>query len=94
MPTEEASSVAARIGIDLGGTKIEGVMLAAGGEVLASKRTPAPRGDYNATLRAIGDLVGSARPDDPTALTNVSLVSGWVPSNTVRNVSVWTGPVS
>ena len=59
MPTVEASSALARIGIDLGGTKIEGVMLAPGGAVLATRRVAAPRGDYDATLRAIGDLVAA-----------------------------------
>ncbi len=46
-----------RIGIDLGGTKIEGVVLDAGGQVLASWREPAPRDDYAATLAAIAGLV-------------------------------------
>ena len=46
-----------RIGIDLGGTKIEVVVLdAAGGEVFRH-RVPSPRGDYGATLAAIGSLV-------------------------------------
>jgi fructokinase len=46
-----------RIGIDLGGTKIEGVALASDGAELARRRVPTPRGDYDGTLRAIGDLV-------------------------------------
>jgi fructokinase len=45
-----------RIGIDLGGTKIEAIALD-GERVLARRRVPAPRGDYAATLRAIADLV-------------------------------------
>jgi fructokinase len=48
---------ALRIGIDLGGTKIEGVVLGADGARLAGERRPAPRGDYIATLAAIRDLV-------------------------------------
>lgn len=47
-----------RIGIDLGGTKIEGVLLAQDGVVQALRRQPAPRGDYMATITAIVDLVG------------------------------------
>ena len=48
-----------RIGIDLGGTKIEGIALAAGGEALAGRRVPTPRGDYGDTVRAIAALVGT-----------------------------------
>jgi fructokinase len=46
-----------RIGIDLGGTKIEGLLLAPDGEELARHRIAAPRGDYTATLAAIRGLV-------------------------------------
>lgn len=47
-----------RIGIDLGGTKIEAIALD-GPNVLARRRVLAPRGDYGATLRAIRDLVAA-----------------------------------
>ena len=46
-----------RIGIDLGGTKIEGLVLTSTGEDGARRRIAAPRGDYEATLAAICDLV-------------------------------------
>lgn len=46
-----------RIGIDLGGTKIEGVVLDAGSHVLVRKRVPTPQGDYAATLDAIAALI-------------------------------------
>lgn len=46
-----------RIGIDLGGTKIEGIALDESGEELYRKRIPAPQGDYQKTLSAITDLV-------------------------------------
>ncbi len=45
-------------GIDLGGTKIEGVVLMPGGQELLRHRVPTPRDDYDATLRAIAGLVG------------------------------------
>ncbi|WP_044563832.1 ROK family protein [Azospirillum sp. B4] len=47
----------ARIGIDLGGTKIEGLALGADGTELARRRIPAPRDDYRATLAAVAGLV-------------------------------------
>jgi fructokinase len=46
-----------RIGVDLGGTKIEGIAVGGGGHELARRRVPTPRGDYDATLRAVADLV-------------------------------------
>lgn len=46
-----------RIGIDLGGTKIELQALDAGGRVCHRERVPTPRGDYDATLQAIAGLV-------------------------------------
>lgn len=45
-----------RIGIDLGGTKIEGIALM-GGDEAARIRVATPRGDYEATLAAVVDLV-------------------------------------
>ena len=48
-----------RIGIDLGGTKIEGVALADGGRELARRRAAAPRGSYDGTIRAVVDLVAA-----------------------------------
>jgi fructokinase len=46
-----------RVGVDLGGTKIEAVALGHDGDVLARRRVPTPRDDYEATLRAITGLV-------------------------------------
>ncbi len=46
-----------RIGVDLGGTKIEAVVLDDRGELRARRRLPTPRDDYEGTLRAIADLV-------------------------------------
>ena len=48
---------APRIGVDLGGTKIEIVALDAIGAVLARRRVDTPAGDYGATVEAIVALV-------------------------------------
>ena len=48
-----------RIGIDLGGTKIAGIVLGSDEQTLAEQRMPAPRGDYLSTIAAIRDLVGA-----------------------------------
>jgi fructokinase len=42
-----------RIGIDLGGTKIEGVLMAPDGSIAAKRRIATPRGDYDATIAAV-----------------------------------------
>jgi len=49
-----------RIGIDLGGTKIEAIALAADGSDLWRRRVPTPQGDYDGTLAAIQGLVLAA----------------------------------
>jgi fructokinase len=49
--------MARRIGIDLGGTKIEALALEGGREVFR-KRIAAPRGSYEATVSAVASLVG------------------------------------
>lgn len=46
-----------RIGVDLGGTKIEAIALANGGEVLMRERIDTPTQDYPATVQAIADIV-------------------------------------
>lgn len=47
-----------RVGIDLGGTKIEAALMDATGALLERRRVPTPRGDYAGTLTAIAGLVG------------------------------------
>jgi fructokinase len=48
-----------RIGIDLGGTKIEAIALDDTGATLARRRLDTPRDDYPGTLRAIAALVAA-----------------------------------
>ena len=48
-----------RIGVDVGGTKIEGIALADDGAEVMRRRVPTPRGDYDATLGAIAGLVSA-----------------------------------
>ncbi len=46
-----------RLGVDLGGTKIEIIALADDGHELLRRRVATPQGDYRATLRAVAGLV-------------------------------------
>ena len=48
-----------RIGIDLGGTKIEGIAIDDAGTTLVRTRVASPQGSYEATLTAIEELVGA-----------------------------------
>ena len=54
------------IGVDLGGTKIEAIVLDAQGADLWRERVPTPAGDYEATLAAIAGLL--RRADDALGL--------------------------
>jgi len=49
-----------RLGIDLGGTKIEIIALDDDGRELLRRRVPTPASDYEATLRAVADLIEGA----------------------------------
>jgi fructokinase len=51
-----------RIGIDLGGTKIEAIALD-GTRQLLRRRVAAPRGDYEATILAVRDLVAACETE-------------------------------
>lgn len=58
-----------RVGIDLGGTKIEILVLERSGQERMRRRVPTPQGDYAATVRAIAELVqGSDTGDAPVGV--------------------------
>ncbi|MEZ5818292.1 MAG: ROK family protein [Hyphomicrobiaceae bacterium] len=74
-----------RIGIDLGGTKIEGVALDTDGCERARLRIPAPKGDYDASIHALCELVaeleraaGASGPVGIGMPGSISPVSGLV----------------
>lgn len=52
-----------KLGIDLGGTKIEIIALDEAGAELLRRRVPTPQGDYPATLQAIAALVRGAEAE-------------------------------
>ena len=52
-----------RIGIDLGGTKIETVALDEAGATLLRRRVPTPAGNYTRTLNTVADLVATAEDE-------------------------------
>ena len=58
-----------RIGIDLGGTKIEGLALADDGREIERRRVVAPRGNYEQSVHAIVDLVTAIESACPAEAT-------------------------
>jgi fructokinase len=52
--------MSSRVGIDIGGTKIEALAIDARGREIFRKRIPTPRGDYAATIEAVRMLVAEA----------------------------------
>ncbi len=52
-----------RIGVDLGGTKIEVAALNEHGKVVVQRRMPTPKGRYKATVRTIAGLIGKVERD-------------------------------
>ena len=63
-----------RIGIDLGGTKIAGIVLDSGDATLAETRRPSPREDYAGTIDAIVAVVTTLEQD--AAITGASIGIG------------------
>ena len=55
-----------RIGLDVGGSKIEGILMSAGAEELARYRVATPRNDYAATIAAIVNLAATLMQGIPT----------------------------
>jgi fructokinase len=81
-----------RIGVDLGGTKIEAVALARDGRELARQRLATPRHDYGATLQAIATLVaGLERTTGETGTVGVGMPGTLSPATgLVKNAnSTW-----
>ena len=79
-----------RLGVDLGGTKIEAALVAADGTVISSRRTPTPSGDYRGTLEAIRDLVQGLESDEgvPPAPLGIGVPGSLSPgSGLMRNAN-------
>lgn len=63
-----------RIGVDLGGTKIEGILITPDGRELSRVRRATPQGDYAATVRTIAELVHELEAGlDQTPLVGVGI---------------------
>ncbi len=59
-----------KIGIDLGGSKTEGILLDESGKEIARQRIPTPKNDYQATLHAIQEVITCLKThtDEPATI--------------------------
>ena len=69
-----------RIGIDLGGTKTEGIVMGPRSQILHRERMATPQGDYAATLRMLAELVAkleraTGRSDLPVGMGHPGAIS-------------------
>jgi fructokinase len=80
-----------RIGIDLGGTKIEAISLDEQGHDRFRKRVATPRGDYGATLEAIASLIADAERAAGPATVGIGIPGAVSPATgLVKNAnSTW-----
>lgn len=82
----------ARIGVDLGGTKIEAAVVEADGTLGETRRIETPRGDYEGTVTAVAELVtGLEKQPDSRLPVGVGMPGAVSPaSGLVKNAnSVW-----
>jgi fructokinase len=68
-----AASESFALGVDLGGTKIEAVLLGADGQMLWRERVATPQGDYRATLAAVAALIARAERESGHLATRVGI---------------------
>lgn len=80
-----------RIGVDLGGSKIEAAALDREGRIIFRKRRPTPPHDYDATLQAIRALVEDAAAGDAEAPVGIGIPGAVSPATgLVKNAnSTW-----
>ncbi|MET0556321.1 MAG: ROK family protein [Vicinamibacteria bacterium] len=80
-----------RVGVDLGGTKIEATAVDAEGREHGRRRVATPRDDYEGTLAAVAGLVGDVERDlGAEAVVGVGMPGTIGPSGLVKNAnSVW-----
>ena len=68
-----------RIGVDMGGTKIEAIALADNGGEFARDRVKTPHGDYAGTIAAVArlvtDVAADASPEVPVGVATPGAIS-------------------
>ncbi|GAB4139813.1 MAG: fructokinase [Planctomycetota bacterium] len=75
------------IGIDLGGTKLEILALGPSGREIWRRRVPTPSGDYEATIRAIAELVREAEQRAGPCTIGIGTPGSVTASGTLKNAN-------
>jgi len=90
MPASQAQT-RLRIGIDLGGSKIAGIVLGEDDAILARERRAAPRHDYAATIAAIAGMVQAlAQSAGGSGSVGIGMPGSIAPGGGVQNAnSTW-----
>ncbi len=78
-------NAAPALGVDLGGSKIEAVLLSPHGETLWRRRVATPAGDYDATLQAVAALVAQARRVGGACSVGVGTPGSATPDGLIKN---------
>ena len=88
MTEQHDAAKPSRIGIDLGGTKIEGLVLDGANEVVAGPyRVATPRQDYEATIGAVRDLVRQLDGEFASGLAPTTIGIG-IPGSIVKRTNL------
>jgi len=81
-----------RIGVDIGGTKIEGIVLGPGGQEFARRRLKTPQGDYQDTVDCVAEVVRELEAEANASCTVGVAVPGTISPATglIKNAnSTW-----
>ena len=70
-----------RIGVDLGGTKIESAALSPAGDVLERLRSATPRGGYDSVVRGIAALVATIETRELLTDAQKLQIDAWAHEN-------------
>lgn len=89
MALRQRIRIPVRIGIDVGGTKIEAVALDDGGAIRLRRRVDTPRGDYQRTIEAIAALARAFLAELPESSTIGIGIPGTISTDTglVKNAN-------
>jgi fructokinase len=85
------TATALRLGIDLGGTKIAGAVLARDDHVVAEARVAAPQHSYEATLNALATMIGALEQQAGLCSVGIGMPGSLSPrTGLVQNAnSIW-----
>ena len=83
-----------RFGLDLGGTKMEAIVMDGAGEIIWRQRAPTPASDYTNIVQTIGDLVAAGEAEVGETVSvgigmpgSLSPKTGWVRNSNTQSLN-------